>query len=115
MTRPNVFETINIKDTYVLYRNEYKVKKNKDNESNEDSSNMKSYYRYTLINTSNSKIVANDYLDLTNFKDNYFEFRNAFKYGFMDYEGNEIISFSIFDDMLFDDLEKYEIDYMYRN
>ena len=115
LTRPNVFETINIKDTYVLYRNEYKVKKNKDNESNEDSSNMKSYYRYTLINTSNSKIVANDYLDLTNFKDNYFEFRNAFKYGFMDYEGNEIISFSIFDDLLFDDLEKYEIDYMYRN
>ena len=113
LKRPDFFEKINIKDNIVLYKNQYKIKIDKDSEV-DDYDNIKYYYRFTLVDTQTDNIIVKDYLNLTNFKDNYFEFANAFEYGFMDYNGKKLISFSIFDDTLYEDMQKQEIEYWYR-
>lgn len=106
LKRPDFFEKINIKDNIVLYKNQYNIKIDKDSE-------IKFFIRYSLVNTQTNYIIAKDFLQLTGFKDNYFEFANAFEYGFMDYNGKKLISFSIFDDTLYEDMQKQEIKYMY--
>ena len=54
----------------------------------------------------NFNIVIDNIKYIESLNDNYFIYQNGFKYGFMDYEGNPILTFSIFDTMREDAVEK---------
>ena len=54
----------------------------------------------------NFNIVIDNMKYIESLNDNYFIYQNGFKYGFMDYEGNPILTFSIFDTMREDAVEK---------
>ncbi len=61
--------------------------------------NVNSYKdkKYTVVDADNSKAVAYDYKYIERISDKpYFKFENGFKYGYMDFDGNVLIEFSIF-------------------
>ena len=62
------------------------------------------YYAFTNTSVDRYGIVDRDgnicvsgLKNISQLADDYFVYQNGFKYGIMDYEGNEIVSFSIFD------------------
>lgn len=72
------------------------------------------YYNFTDLKTNRQGIIDNNFnIIIDNLKfagslqSDYFTYLNGFKYGFMDYNGNVICSFSIFDtmteDLIYDD------------
>ena len=107
---PDSFEKINIKDDIILYKES--IEKDYDNMTIYDYEN-KFNYRYTLYDVKNGKNIIENCLSLSNFSDNYYEYANGFRYGFMDYDGNELISFSFFDDMDYEDKKQIELGWRY--
>lgn len=55
--------------------------------------------KWTLINKKTGKTIVENYKELYDFTDTYFCFYNGYKYGLMDYNGNVLAEFSIFDDI----------------
>lgn len=86
-------QKIKIKENYELVCDKGEVVSEDEYGENYDEEN----YRYSLINTKNNKVVAKKCKKLDGFTDNYFKFYNGFKYGYMDYEGDILVEFSIFD------------------
>ena len=61
----------------------------------------------------NYNIVVDKIKTIGALKEEYFIYQNGFNYGFMDYEGNPILTFSIFDTMTEDSVrEDFELDYV---
>ena len=54
----------------------------------------------------NLQLIVDNLKDVSNLTEKYFTYQNGFKYGLMDYEGKPILTYSVFDTMREDSVEK---------
>ena len=129
-----IFENVNASDFYtfddyvviekngetLIYDKDFSIKKTFDRKLSFYGDNVKYFSfldkttnRYGIIDDTFNIIVDN--LKRIEFlKEDYFTYMNGFKYGLMDYKGNVLYSFSIFDSMAEDaNIDDYKGKYVY--
>ena len=103
------YDTYDRFSSYTKYAQESKYWEIKDfdfyslNETNRENEKIKNGYKIvddglgkSLIK--NNKVIISDCKYITNCNDNYFTYQKGFKYGIMNYIGDKLAEFSIYDD-----------------